>query len=224
MAQSPATKAWYLESMLSPKTFEGDASSSELEKVRFRRTEYENASQAFESRAKVSTQDGEDVAYETSLAFRSIGYKSVPIAGMDEIGIPFDHTKGIIPNDSYGRVIADTSPKRTMIGQEPTENVLPGLYCAGWVKRGPAGVIANTMEDSFSTADAIVTDWTQNRCFLRGGDGWDAIKAETKSENLRTVSWAEWLKIDAAEKAQGKARGKEREKFTKVSDMLAVLD
>jgi adrenodoxin-NADP+ reductase len=30
--------------------------------------------------------------------------------------------------------------------------------------------------------------------------------------------------IDQAERARGKARGKEREKFTKIEDMLAVID
>lgn len=33
-----------------------------------------------------------------------------------------------------------------------------GLYCSGWVKRGPVGVILNTMNDSFETAEAIVQD------------------------------------------------------------------
>lgn len=33
-----------------------------------------------------------------------------------------------------------------------------GLYCSGWVKRGPVGAILNTMNDSFETAEAIVQD------------------------------------------------------------------
>lgn len=33
-----------------------------------------------------------------------------------------------------------------------------GLYCSGWVKRGPLGVIATTMNDAFETGKLIVAD------------------------------------------------------------------
>ena len=36
--------------------------------------------------------------------------------------------------------------------------MLPGLYCSGWVKRGPTGVIATTMNDSFDTARTLLQD------------------------------------------------------------------
>ena len=35
---------------------------------------------------------------------------------------------------------------------------ITGLYCSGWVKRGPVGVIATTMTDAFETADTILSD------------------------------------------------------------------
>ena len=33
-----------------------------------------------------------------------------------------------------------------------------GLYCSGWVKRGPIGTILTTMNDAFETAEAIAHD------------------------------------------------------------------
>jgi adrenodoxin-NADP+ reductase len=33
-----------------------------------------------------------------------------------------------------------------------------GLYCSGWLKRGPVGVILTTMEDAFETAECIAHD------------------------------------------------------------------
>lgn len=33
-----------------------------------------------------------------------------------------------------------------------------GLYCSGWVKRGPTGVIITTMNDSFDTAQSVLED------------------------------------------------------------------
>jgi adrenodoxin-NADP+ reductase len=155
----------------------------------------------------------ETLLMETSLAFRSIGYKSDMIAGMRDLGIDFDESRGIIPNDSHGRII----------GLSTGGVGIPGMYCSGWVKQGPAGVIANTMEDAFGTAEAIARDWNDRQPFMAGGQGWDALKQESGQRNLRSVSWDEWKMIDVAEKRRGSVNGKEREKFTSIEEMLEVL-
>ena len=36
--------------------------------------------------------------------------------------------------------------------------IIIGLYCSGWVKRGPIGVIVTTMNDAFLTAESIIDD------------------------------------------------------------------
>ena len=36
--------------------------------------------------------------------------------------------------------------------------LFPGLYCSGWVKRGPVGVIVSTMTDAFETGASIIED------------------------------------------------------------------
>jgi len=38
------------------------------------------------------------------------------------------------------------------------ECVWSGVYCSGWVKRGPVGVLATTMNDAFETGKVIVED------------------------------------------------------------------
>ena len=38
-------------------------------------------------------------------------------------------------------------------------SILLGLYCSGWVKTGPVGVIATTMNNAFETAEAILEDY-----------------------------------------------------------------
>ena len=167
----------------------------------------------YESSAKAEP-TGETATLHAELAFRSIGYKSEPIDGMKDLGIDFNERQGIIPNDGNGRVTS-LSSDRTGI---------PGLYCSGWVKRGPAGVIANTMEDAFATAEAIAIDWKNKQPFMAGGQGWDTLKSEANRRGLRSVSWSDWKRIDAAEIERGKAKGKPREKFASVHDMLSVLD
>ena len=148
------------------------------------------------------------------IAFRSIGYKSEPIDGMNDLGIVFDERQSVILNDGSGRVISSLSDGTR----------IPGMYCSGWVKRGPAGVIANTMEDAFATAEAMAMDWESNQPFMAGGQGWDGLKAEADRLSLRSISWSDWKRIDAAEIARGKNKGKPREKFATIQEMLSVLD
>lgn len=166
---------------------------------------------------------GDIINIDSSVVFRSIGYKSEGLPGFTELGIPFNTELGIIPNDEMGRVF-DIDKAKSDAGTH-----VPGMYCAGWVKRGPTGVIASTMQDAFSTADAIAEDWHSHAPFLnanKGGSGlgWDGVKEEAERRGCRRVSWQDWQKIDAVEKRIGQEKGKEREKFTRIEDMLAVLD
>ena len=217
LSLADASKTWALNSLLSPVRFlSGNATNlSSLGSVDFRRMKISGDDQ-FHPAAKVE-QTNEEHSIPTSLAFRSIGYQSTSLPGMSDLGIDFDRVRGIINNDHHGRLISPAQGAHSA-------RIIPGMYCAGWVKRGPTGVIANTMEDSFATAEAIIADWINKAHFLTGGDGWDSIKVQVTERGIRTVSWDDWLKIDAAEKSRGKLLGKEREKFTDPYDMLACLD
>ncbi|KAL9131605.1 MAG: hypothetical protein Q9217_000493 [Psora testacea] len=210
---SLAQKSWTLDFMQSPHKFIGEGNPKELAQVDFLQNRYEHPDGRFEPNAKVTPMENSHMThYPTTLAFRSIGYKSEALPGMQNLGIHFDETRGIIPNDYFGRI------------STKSKDILPGLYCAGWVKRGPAGVIANTMEEAFATAEAIASDWEKKKPFLPGGEGWDALYKHPNMRKVKPVSWTDWLKIDVAEKTRGKAKGKEREKFTSVKEMLSVLD
>ncbi len=208
-----ARKSWALEFLLSPTKFE--CKSDSLSSISFTKNVMQGAD-IFDPSAQASATN-ESLSLSTNLAFRSIGYKSEPLPGMEDIGVRFDEKRGLMPTDQYGRVT-------TLSKDESCGSHLSGLYCSGWVKRGPAGVIANTMEDAFATAEAIASDWQAKKPFLTGHDGWDGVKREAHARGLRSIGWSDWLKIDIAEKARGKEKGKQREKFTNVSDMLRVLD
>ncbi|GAB7358956.1 hypothetical protein MBLNU230_g5030t2 [Neophaeotheca triangularis] len=165
----------------------------------------------------------------THLAFRSVGYLSEPLPGFPDLGVPFDEHRGIIPNDVHGRIL---SPARGPAGPLTAGHV-PGMYCAGWVKRGPTGVIASTMDDAFHTAEIIAADWEGGVEFHEpeagsgeGGAkaGWEGVRGEVERRGLRWVSWQEWGVIDAEERRRGKERGRERCKIVDVGEMLRVLD
>jgi len=222
-----ADRSWSLDFCLSPTEFKASKTSrDQLVSMSFEKTRLDP--DIFDPTAKAMG-TGEVVDIPSSLAFRSIGYKSEPLPGLSgsSFRVPFNHRLGIIPNDGYGRV---TNPVHE---SEEANLEVPGLYCAGWVKRGPTGVIASTMQDAFATADAIAEDWsTKAMPFLNSGRsvgkgsgmGWEGIKDRAEKSGCRRVSWNDWKKIDAVEKSIGKSKGKEREKFTSIVDMLAVLD
>lgn len=218
---STAPKSWSLDFCLSPKSFiPSTESATQLGGMAFEMTTLDPDPFSLSAKA-VGTDEVVDIP--ASLAFRSIGYKSEALSEFSELGIPFDDRSGIIPNDHLGRVVNDAADWT----DEKRAKHLPGMYCAGWVKRGPTGVIASTMEDAFSTADSIGMDWYGKVPFLNeGGDGkgWEGIKDEAEKRGYRRVNWDDWKKIDGVERSEGRKSGKVREKFTKVEDMLAVLD
>lgn len=214
-------KSWSLDFCLSPHSFdESSKSPGQIGSVSFEKTKLDLGPFARDTKA-IGT--GKIVDVPAQLAFRSIGYKSEGLPGFRELKIPFDNKLGIIPNDGEGRVVYDTGGM--FVSQ------LPGLYCAGWVKRGPTGVIASTMTDAFATADAIAKDWHLTDWPFLGdlpegnvsGLGWDGLEAAALDHGCRRVSWKDWKQIDSVERARGRANGKIREKFTSIKDMLAVL-
>ncbi|KAM3910016.1 NADPH:adrenodoxin oxidoreductase, mitochondrial [Leptodactylus fuscus] len=101
---------------------------------------------------------------------------------------------------------------------------MAGLYCSGWVKRGPTGVIATTMTDSFETAQALLEDVKLGALnFSDPRAGSSAIRELLLLRGVQTVSFSDWEKIDAAETAQGSKVGKPREKMLDTEEMLQLV-
>ncbi|KAF9948555.1 hypothetical protein BGZ70_002173 [Mortierella alpina] len=200
-------KSWSLQFLRSPLGFTGtdESSGSQLKAIELgiNRLEGEN-----NSRKAVAT--GAKESLECGLAFRSIGYKSVGIQG-----VPFDERKGVVPNMD-GKVL------------DAEQNIVPGLYASGWLKRGPIGVIATTMADAYQTADTIIADWTIGKPMLTADstpkEGCKSLLELLHSKGHRTVSYKDWKKIEQKEFDLGAKVGKPREKFLTVEEMLKVLD
>ncbi|KAL6237287.1 hypothetical protein BDW75DRAFT_204265 [Aspergillus navahoensis] len=232
-----ATKAWSLDFLLSPECLNwSPVSPYRLSHVRFSRNELDPAD-PFSASAKVtpkylSSGKPAKVNIPANTFFRSVGYKGLPLPGLEDLGVPFDESRGVILNDGFGRVtvpLASESGSRDTLPNGSLISHLPGLYCAGWVKRGPTGVIATTMTDAFSTADAIAADVAQrgsallNPSYERTGLGWEGVRAEAERRGVRATTWEDWERIDRAERERGSQRNKPREKFGRVEEMLAIL-
>jgi len=223
---STALRSWALKFLLSPTSFNPSSTSNPtIGSTSFTLNAFRPDVDPLSKTAAVSN-TSETLSLPSSLAFRSVGYKSTPIPGLVDLGVMFDEKQGIIPNDPSGRII---NPE---LGPGPlTAAHVPGLYAAGWVKRGPTGVIASTMDDAFASADAVVQDHLGRVRGLNAdsdgegtGLGWEGLSKEVENKGVRRVSWEDWKKIDAVERERGKAKGKGREKIGRVADMLKVLD
>ncbi|KAF2736784.1 NADPH:adrenodoxin oxidoreductase mitochondrial precursor [Polyplosphaeria fusca] len=223
---SDTEKSWALEFLLAPNAMNAGSDSNNLASVDFTRQEFSPGADNLAKNASVSA-TSETVTIPATLAFRSVGYKAAEIPGLAELGVHFDHKLGIIPNDPYGRIITPSAGPGDLAASH-----IPGLYCAGWVKRGPTGVIASTMDDAFTSGDVIATDWHSGVPFLNTehgnngstGMGWDGVKDLVTAQGIRPLEWKDWKRIDAAERARGRNLGKEREKFGSVKEMLESLD
>ncbi|TWU75581.1 NADPH-adrenodoxin reductase [Metarhizium rileyi] len=214
-------KSWSLDNCLSPRRFLGDRESpQDVARTEFNITKLTDTFNP----SSEAIQTDQILQLPSEIVFRSVGYKSVALPEFAAMGIQFDESRGIVKNDGLGRVTQSLAADQHM----SISRHVPGLYCAGWVKRGPTGVIASTMQDAFITAEAIVQDWVSGAKFLRpkgstAAQGWDGVRQDSNSHLERRVSWDQWLQIDRAEKQGGKRLGKEREKFTNIQDMLAII-
>lgn len=194
-------KSWHLKFLRSPVEILTNNDNHSVKGIRYEINQLEGP---IEKQRAVGT--GEFEVQECGLVLRSIGYKSLP---MD--GIPFDHKRGLVPN-IYGRII------------DHDNHVLPGKYTAGWLKRGPTGVIVSTMSDAYETADTILEDIKNNASFLTPTNNHDNDLLHLLNQRqIRSVSYNDWKKIELAEFEAGKVLGKPREKFTAIEDMLKVL-
>jgi ferredoxin--NADP+ reductase len=147
--------------------------------------------------------------YETipaGLVLRSVGYKGAPLEG-----VPFDKRNGVIPNE-IGRVI-DLDTGRVIVGE----------YVAGWIKRGPTGVIGTNKPDAIESVNSMFEDLQKGKIPPTPEPSPDAIPALLAERGVRYVTKDEWKLIDAKEVAEGKARGKPRVKIVEREAMLAVI-
>jgi ferredoxin--NADP+ reductase len=146
---------------------------------------------------------GDVEAIPAGLVFRSVGYRGSAVPG-----VPFDERWGVIRNQ-LGRVIDDSGGH------------VRGLYTAGWIKRGPSGVIGTNKPDAVETVEAMIEDARCN--VLAALPASTAIVELIRGRECRAVSFEEWQRLDEIELAAGEACRRPRVKFTSVDEMLAAL-
>ena len=144
-----------------------------------------NRLEADESGALRAVATGEHETLPAGIVFRSVGYRGVELPG-----VPFDERSGTIPNER-GRIA-------------------PGVYAAGWIKRGPSGVIGTNKKDAAETVELLLEDLREAP---RKGRNAEEIDAFLLARGVRLVLYPGWTSIDELERAAGEKLGRPRVKL-----------
>ncbi|MBI2216549.1 MAG: FAD-dependent oxidoreductase [Candidatus Rokubacteria bacterium] len=140
------------------------------------------------------------------LVFRSVGYRGVPVPG-----VPFHDAWGVILNDT-GRVL-----------DPETKQPITGEYTAGWIKRGPSGVIGTNKPDAAETVQCMLEDVAEGRVRPAPAPSREAVERLVTERQPRFFSYADWLRLNEIEVSKGGPAGRPRIKLTSVEDMLGAV-
>ncbi|WP_066039438.1 FAD-dependent oxidoreductase [Herbiconiux solani] len=134
--------------------------------------------------------------------YRAVGYFGSPL---DEI--PFDEQHGVIPNHE-GQVLDDEN------------QIIPGVYATGWIKRGPVGLIGHTKSDAMETLSHLVRD--QGNWWTPADPSEESVPALLEERGVAYTDLDGWHKLDQHELALGEAEGRLRVKVVPRDEMISI--
>jgi ferredoxin--NADP+ reductase len=119
----------------------------------------------------------------------------------------------VIPNIE-GRVL------KSAPGEQHSQEVLPGVYATGWIKRGPVGLIGHTKSDAMETIGHLVNDQA---------NWWSPVHPESESitdllesRGIRYTTIEGWHRLDEHERGLGEVAGRTRIKVVPRDEMVTV--
>jgi ferredoxin--NADP+ reductase len=134
--------------------------------------------------------------------YRAVGYFGSPLDG-----IPFDERRGVIPNHE-GQVLASDN------------EILPGVYATGWIKRGPVGLIGHTKSDAMETIQHVITD--QASWWNPAEPSEEAVLALLRERGIEYTDLDGWHKLDQHEIGLGQPEGRARIKVVPREEMVKI--
>lgn len=189
----------YIRFLVSPTELIGEA--GQVHAVKINKNElYTDDQGALKARATTAEE-----IIPAGLVFRSVGYRGKPLPD-----VPFNESWGTIANHLGAITNNDGS-------------TVPGMYTAGWIKRGPSGVIGTNKTCAQETVGLMVADLAMNKHFQPTDTDPAAIEALVRSRQPDLVSYADWKKVDLAELAAGDASNRPRVKISNVNEMLELI-
>ncbi|MFM9378339.1 4Fe-4S binding protein [Gordonia sp. VNK21] len=147
---------------------------------------------------------GETFEIETGSVIRSIGYRGQAVPGL-----PFDDDRAVVPN------------VEARVTDGPGGEVIPGLYVAGWIRRGPTGGIGRNRMCGEEAAKAIINDLIDEKLPTPTVSA-DDVADLVASRGAARVDLPAWKRIDAAEVSAGRAAGRRRVKLVTIEELEAA--
>jgi ferredoxin--NADP+ reductase len=135
------------------------------------------------------------------LVVRSVGYR-----GESSVGVEVDQRSGAIPHID-GRVLRGDS-------------AVPGLYVAGWIKRGPSGIIGTNKKCAAGTVEGLIADYSAGILPTPANAG--SVVALLDARGIDYCSTQSWRNIDRAERELGHSRGRERTTIHDHADLIST--
>lgn len=142
---------------------------------------------------------GQTEEISADLVVRSVGYRGTQLDGL-----PFDERANVIPH-LEGRIMSEGAP-------------VPGFYVAGWIKRGPTGIIGTNKKDAVATVASLLDDQAAGRLAEAPEAG--GLPDYLAAQGVDVVQTSGWDAIDAAERALGATRGRDRTTIHDRGDLL----
>jgi len=146
---------------------------------------------------------GEREVIPCGMVFRSVGYQGVAMEG-----VPFDEDRCTMRNRG-GRVLDERG--------EP----IPGIYCTGWIKRGPTGIIGTNKKDATETVELLLEDAATSALPRTDASSAD-VDAFFADRGVDVVTYNGWEAIDALECARGEPHGRPRVKLLTWEELLST--
>jgi ferredoxin--NADP+ reductase len=184
--------------LLSPVAIHGDEHVESVELVHNRLEEQDGR--------LVAVPTDEHESLECGLVFRSVGYRGV---GLPEL--PFDERRGTIRNEG-GRVV------------DGDGSHVAATYCAGWIKRGPTGIIGTNKKDATETVTQLLADVREGRISHREEVTAEAVEALLAEREIQAVMYRGWSSIDELERAAGEKLGRPRVKLRSWDELLEAAE
>jgi ferredoxin--NADP+ reductase len=157
----------------------------------------------FESASRLrAVGSGRTETLDTGLVIRAIGYRGTQLPG-----VPFEPASGTIPNE-MGAVLSHPGGER-----------IRQLYVAGWIKRGPTGLIGT------NKADAVETVQVMEASLRHMGPERDVAEIDQllEARGVSVIDHAAWQRLDSWEREAGASRARIRHKIATVEEALDIL-
>ncbi|MEV7692475.1 FAD-dependent oxidoreductase [Microbacterium sp. NPDC089189] len=135
--------------------------------------------------------------------YRAVGYFGSPLPG-----VPFDDRHGVIPNQE-GQVLHPDS-----------NEIVPGVYATGWIKRGPVGLIGHTKSDAMETVRHLING--QGSWWQPEDPSDEAVPALLAERGVRWTDLDGWHRLDEHEVSLGAAQERARIKVVPRDEMVAI--